>query len=144
NLERHAYLLEGLCPLAVLAEAQAAFGRPTQRAGVRVVGLEGLGRFRAVELPLLGGVRGQLYCVQHLEGHRVRQGAILVHPAAPEPIVATRLNTRQAGGAAYARWAWHDGLPEIRDGFASVAAGNLSPKQARWWREAAARYGLDP
>src|SRR5262249_39773823 len=32
NLERHAYLLEGLVPLPALAQAQAAFGRPTARA----------------------------------------------------------------------------------------------------------------
>jgi hypothetical protein len=144
NLERHAYVLEGLVPPAAVAQAQSAFGRPSARAGVRVLGLEGLGRFRAVELPLLGGVRGQLYCVQHVEGTQVRQWAVLVHPAAAEPVVATRLNARGEGGTAYGRWRPHDGLPEINGGFASVPAGGLTPKQELWWRRSAARHGLDP
>jgi hypothetical protein len=127
-----------------VAQAQSAFGRPSARAGVRVLGLEGLGRFRAAELPLLGGVRGQMYCVQQVEGTQVRQWAVLVHPAAAEPVVATRLNARREGGTAYGRWQPHDVLPEINGGFASVPAGGLSPKQELWWRRSAARHGLDP
>ncbi|MHB1424975.1 MAG: DEAD/DEAH box helicase [Gemmataceae bacterium] len=144
NLERHAYLLEGLVPLATLAQAQTAFGKPSSRAGVRVLGLEKLGRFKAVDLPLLGGVKGQMYCVQQVEQYQVRQWAILVHPAGSDPIVATRINGRAEDGSRYGRWQQQDRLPEIRDGFASVPAGSLSPKQERWWFSEAARYGLDP
>lgn len=144
NLERHAYLLEGLVPLETLARAQTAFGRPTNRGGVRVVGLEGLGRFQGAELPLLGGVTGQLFCVQNVEGNQVRQWAILVHPVVQEPLVATRLNQRREEGTGYGRWQLHEGLPEIAQGFASVQAGELTPKQRRWWRQSAARHGLHP
>src|SRR5262249_18028437 len=111
NLERHAYLLEGLVPLAALSQAQSAFGKPTARSGMRVLGLEKLGRFKAVELPLLGGVKGQLFCLQQVEGSQVRQWAILVHPAALDPIVATRVNVRRAEGTDYGRWQPHERPP---------------------------------
>jgi hypothetical protein len=144
NLERHAYLLEGLVPLPVLAQAQAAFGKPTSRSAVRVLGFEKLGRFQAVDLPLRGGIQGLMYCLQQVEGSQVRQWAILVHPAGLDPIVATRLNGRCDGPNQYGSWQLHEGLPEITDGFASIKAGELTTKQALWWRRSAARHGLDP
>src|SRR5262249_62223284 len=121
-------------------QAREGFGRPPARGGVRVLGLENLGRFKAVELPLLGGVMGQLYCLQQVEGSQVRQWAILVHPAALDPIVATRLNGRREEGTAYGRWQPYEGLPEIADGFPSVQAGGLTPKQSLSWRPSPAPH----
>jgi hypothetical protein len=85
-----------------------------------------------------------MYCVQQVDGTQVRQWAVLVHPAAPDPLVATRLNGRRQEGTDYGRWQPHDGLPEFTDGFASVQAGELTPRQEQWWRSAAARHGLNP
>ena len=145
NLERHAYLLEGILPSSVIAEAQATFSRPSKRAGIRVVGLEGLGRFRATELPLLGGLTGVMYAFSALRDNQVIEYAVLMHPARMTPIVATRRNQRRDDGTrAYGRWVRLPELPAITDGFASLPPGELSDKQRDWWRSDAARRGLNP
>jgi superfamily II DNA or RNA helicase len=145
NLERHAYLFEGILPSSVIAEAQASFSRPSKRAGIRVVGLEGLGRFRATELPLAGGLTGVMYAFSALRNNQVTEYAVLMHPARMTPTVATRRNQRRDDGTrAYGRWVRLPELPAITDGFASLAPTEPSKKQRAWWRRDAARRGLDP
>jgi hypothetical protein len=126
-------LLEGILPSAVVHEAQAAFPRPSKRAGIRVVGLEGLGRFRATELPLLGGLAGVMYAFSALQGNQVTEYTVLLHPARMTPIVAMRRNQRRDDGTpAYGRWVRLPELPAITDGFASLPPGKLTEKQQRW------------
>jgi hypothetical protein len=143
NLERHCYVLDGIVPPRKIAEAQNAFGSASRRTTVRVLGLEGLGRFKATEVPLLGGTRGSMYTVQHIVGHEVHQLVALCHPCAREPLYATRINVRIDDGTIYGRWQRLDRLPEI-NGAWSVRDGVLSPRQALWWQRDAARYGLNP
>jgi superfamily II DNA or RNA helicase len=143
NLERHAYVLDGIVPPRKIAEAQNAFGTASKRTTVRVLGLEGLGRFKATEVPLLGGARGSMYTVQHVVGHEVHQLVALCHPCSAEPLYATRTNVRNGDGTIYGRWQRLDNLPEITGAW-SVSDGVLSEKQALWWQRAAAGYGLDP
>jgi hypothetical protein len=57
NLLRHAYLLEGCLPAEVLAAGVKAFGGVGKYAALRAVGLEALGRLKAIELPLRTGPR---------------------------------------------------------------------------------------
>jgi superfamily II DNA or RNA helicase len=145
NLARHAYLLEGILPIATVAQAQAAFPTPGRRAGIRVVGLEGLGRFRAAELPLAGGLTGVMYAFSALQDNRVIEYVVLLHPARMAPIVATRRNRKKPDGSrAYGRWAALPELPVVTEGFASLPATELTDKQRTWWRRCAARRGLDP
>lgn len=143
NLERHGYLLDGVLPPSVIRDAQSAFPTPSTRSGSRVIGLESVGRFKQTELPLADGSKGFLYCVSTVDGHHVRQYAVLVHPASATPIVATRLNRRTGDGTTYDRWTPCD-LPTDLTGFASVSAGRVSEKQLSWWKKAARRHGLDP
>ena len=145
NLARHAYLLEGLLPEATVAQAQAAFPTLGKRAGIRVVGLEGLGRFRATELPLAGGLTGTMYAFSSLVDNQVVEYAVLLHPARLQPIVATRRNgMRPDGTRAYGRWQPLAELPAITEGFASLPPSELTDRQRAWWRRDAARRGLDP
>lgn len=145
NLARHAYLLEGILPTAAVAEAQAAFSTAGKRAGIRVVGLEGLGRFRATELPLTGGLTGTMYAFSALQDNQVIEYAVLLHPARLQPIVATRQNrVRPDGTRAYGRWQPLPELPAITEGFASLPPSELTDRQRAWWRRDAARRGLDP
>jgi superfamily II DNA or RNA helicase len=145
NLARHAYLLEGVLPIDTVAEAQAAFATPGRRAGIRVVGLEGLGRFRAAELPLAGGLTGIMFAFSSLVGNQAVEYAVLLHPARMAPIVATRRNGKKPDGTrAYGRWEALPGLPVVTEGFASLAATEPTDKQKAWWRRDAARRGLAP
>src|SRR6516165_1786384 len=145
NLARHAYLLEGILPTAAVAEAQAAFSTAGKRAGIRVVGLEGLGRFRATELPLAGRLTGTKYAFSALQDNQVIEYAVLLHPARLQPIVATRRNrVRPDGARAYGRWQPLPELPAITEGFASLPPSELTDRQRAWWRRDAARRGLDP
>lgn len=144
NLERHGYLFEGLLPARRVAESQRAFGGPTRRASVRALGLEGLGRFAAAEVPLAGGLTGHLYSLVSISGFDRVEYAVLVHPLSAEVLYATRTSTRDSGDSVrWGRWRRIDRLPDLR-GFASAAARPLSEKQAAWWSRDAERFGLDP
>jgi hypothetical protein len=143
NLLRHAYLLEGCLPNGKLAEAQQAFPEPAKRLGMRVVGLEGLGRFKAVELPLASGVVASCYALSTVEGAVVTQYFAIVHPGREEPIWARKTNLRDGEDTKYGRWARCEAPTDVR-GFASVTPSELSDKQAAWWKRAARHFGLDP
>ena len=108
NLARHAYLLEGILPTATVAEAQAAFPTAGKRAGIRVVGLEGLGRFRATELPLAGGLTGVMYAFSTLRTTRSIEYAVLLHPAR---LAADRRHPPEPGAAGRHPGVWPLGGP---------------------------------
>jgi superfamily II DNA or RNA helicase len=144
NLLRHAYLLGGILPAAVFSEAQTLFGGPGKRAGLRVVGLEALGRLKAAELPLADGSTGLMYAVSSIKDTAVLEYAALVHPLSQEPIWATRSHgTNPDGSRRYGRWRRCE-APNGLDGFASLNPAPMSEKQTEWWKRDAARFGLDP
>lgn len=143
NLLRHAYLLDGALPGHSLKEAQSSFPAPAcGRAALRVIGLEAIGRLRAVELPLSSGLTGLMYCVSAVLGHRVTEYAALVHPARAEVVWATRTNFREGGTTAqYGRWARCE-APDGLEGYASINGSPVTEKQAAWWKKSAERHGL--
>jgi hypothetical protein len=145
NLLRHAYLLDGCLPPAVVAEAAAAFGGLGKRAAARVIGLESLGRLKGVELPLRDGQTALAYCVSAVQGTQVREYAVIVHPAKADPIWATRTRVRatESMPATYGKWKACP-APEGLVGYSSVPPSPLSEKQAAWWKRSAGLYGLDP
>jgi len=144
NILRHAYLLDGLVPSTKYAAAQAAFpAGQGKRSGRRAVGLEAIGRFRAVEIPFAGGVRGLMYALSAVEHNRVVQYCAVLHPCKPQPVWAVRENVRGPDGTMYGRWK-SARAPEGLQGFQSVSRGEMSDKQRAWWVRDAARYGLDP
>jgi superfamily II DNA or RNA helicase len=144
NLERHCYLYDGLIPPAAVATAQQAFERPSARAGMRAVGVEGMGRFAAAQLPLADGTTGTMYNLTAVEGFRRTEYAVLLHPCSSQPLYATRENTKTAeGNVAWGKWQLAEKLPDLR-GFQSAPPKTLSDKQRAWHARSAARYGLDP
>lgn len=146
NLLRHAYLSEGMLPVARLIEAQQAFGGVGTRSGAgRAIGLEAIGRLRPATLTLANGLEGFLYAMSAVEGATVRQYAVIVHPLMSEPIWATRGNARGEDGVtvAYGRWARCE-PPDDLTGFASLPGSQVTEKQLDWWRRSARRHGLNP
>jgi hypothetical protein len=143
NVLRHAYLLEGCIPAVTIADATKAFGGMGKRAGTRVVGLEGVGRFKCIEIPFKNGLVGMLYCMSSVQGSSVTEYAAICHPLKEEPLWAKRSNARKDDGSkAYGHWQACE-PPQSLTGFASVKSKSLSDAQRRWWKKDAAFFGLD-
>ncbi len=151
NLERHAYLLQGSIPRSAIVQAQEAFEKPSKRAGTRQIGLESLARFKAIPLPLEGGLVGSMYCVHSIAESGVKTEYVtLLDPSGAAPITATRsvlgLKTgeKKRGKGHYGAWRLC-GLPQDFSGFAtSQPRGAFSEKQKAWWERDARRHGLRP
>lgn len=143
NLLRHAYLLEGLLPVEVYKAGEAAFGKPSDRQTARAIGFEGLGKFKAEDIPLHNGTSGQLICISAAEGSLVTEYAAIASPLHAEVLYARRVNERKPDGTKYDQWVRIEAIPNLDTGFASVNKGSLSPAQGNWWKNAARFYGLD-
>lgn len=144
NLLRFAWLLDGVLPKSVILEASALFGGFGKRGlGIRVVGLEGVGRFKSTPVRFRDGLEGAIYCVAAAEDAKVREWAALVHPAREEPVWATREITKDSvGEKTWGRWKRVDPPTDLR-GFQSISAGAITPKMEAWWKREAAFWGLD-
>lgn len=143
NLLRHAYLLDGCLPPSIIADGQKFFGAG-KRAGMRVVGLEGLGRFKGVEVPFAGGVEGLCYSLSSYEGGKLREYFALAHPAKEEVLWARRESGSKSDGTrSYGKWSRCE-PPDGVEGFQSVRPSEVSAKQSAWWTRSAEFYGLDP
>lgn len=144
NLLRHGYLLEGCLPPSVYKEAETAFGGPSRRAAVRAIGLEGVGRLKGAELPLLGGLTAIAYSCSKLEGSFRRDYFVIVHPLRPVPLWATRTNETEPGRTvSYGKWQRCEPPTDLA-GFASLPPAPISEKQQVWWKKCASFHGLDP
>jgi hypothetical protein len=146
NLQRHAYLLEGCIPRTTYIEAEKAFP-PSERNSMRVIGLEALGRFKPIRVPLASGLNLTCYMLSALEGGTVVQYAALVHPLMHDPIWAKRGMPKLDDGtkdykASSARWQSCPPPAELQ-GFHSIGQGAVTPKMMNWWKRAAGRHGLD-
>lgn len=150
NLERHAYLLDGMAPMSKIAEAQAAFGGMSERAAGKTIGLEACARFKPIPVPLHGGCNAATYMLQTVgEDRRLREYLILCLPNHPEPVTFSRTN-----GAAqwvegmpqreWGKWKIERRLPEDLVGYrSSPQTGSLSDKQKEFWQKYAEGRGLD-
>lgn len=143
NLLRHAYLLEGLLPVAVYKKAADAFPGQSSRRSVRVLGFEGLGRFTTTDIPLHGGLTGTLVAITSTDNGVVTEYAAIASPLHQDVLYAERRNVRKPDGTAYGEWKRIEEIPEITTGFSSLAAREITPAQLRWWVNAARFYGLD-
>lgn len=142
NILRHAYLLEGCTILGAVKQAQKEFGATkSKRPNVRVLGLEGVGKFKATDVPFQDGLLGQCYVVARSDGKLRQEYAAIVHPLYSEPVWASR--SYVPGSGRYDKW--KPCLPpEGLIGYASVGAGTVSDAQRNWWKKSASTYGLDP
>lgn len=139
NLFRHAYVLDGVVPPAVISAGIKSFGNFGNRSGLRVLGFENLGRFKGTEIPLLDGTVGLFYCLSKVQENKVHQYAVILKPTTSEPIVAKRVNPK----GLYDKWV-RCTMPEITQGYTSVHAGRLTDKQKLRWQQSARSKGLDP
>lgn len=139
NLQRHAYLLEGLIPPAKVGEAIAAFGGFGERAHNRALGLETLGRFKAVNVPLLDGNSVAMYLL--CDKSALTEYACLIHSAAPAPVWAHRQHEQGNTGRIWGRWQVCKQPAEL-SGFASQSPSFVSEKQEAWWTRSAEGRGL--
>lgn len=151
NAERHAYLFEGMIPPSRITAAQAMFGQPSKRAGMRVVGLEGLSRFKSVEVPFASGEMGVMYQLHAFDGFAKTEYAVICHPRYVEPLYASRTSARKESDPSqpelieynWGTWSRIEELPDFT-GFASAKQGRVSDKQKSWWERSARRCGLNP
>lgn len=151
NLERWSYLMGGAVPPEVVAEAQEAFQGPTSRAGARGIGWEALSKFKPINVPLRGGLKGSMFLVYSMDettGTKT-DWCILQSPLVSTPVVArkdTPTMIDDEGNRVYdstAKWR-RAVMPSDLAGFAtSQERRSLSPKQRQWWERSAERYGLD-
>lgn len=147
NLERHAYLLQGLIPRRELKAAQEQFEKPSKRAQARSLPMEALGKFKPITLHLLDGVRGSMnliYSVDKDTGLTTKWCALL-DPTSERVISAKKVDQGSADGTpSWGRWEAAE-IPDDLTGFrTSQLRGKPSDKQREWWERAASRYGLDP
>jgi hypothetical protein len=147
NLERHGYLMEGLLPTSTFIEAQNAFeGKPSKRAGSRGVGLEGMGKFKAIPMKLANGVVVSCYSLTSVDSFTRKDFFVIVHPAHMETVQGVREMRKNPDGTVD----WRSGkwklIPEIPDlqGFASGKPYPLTEKQENKWKQLAEYKGLNP
>lgn len=143
NLMRHAYLLEGCIPNSTFVEAEAVFGFSQRSNGSRVVGLEGVGRFKSARVKTKTGITCEIYCVSELRDNKIREFAAIAHPAMA-PLWAERIHgIKEDGSRDWGKWVKCESPTDLR-GFSSIPPKELSEKQRAWWNRSAPWCGLDP
>lgn len=162
NLERHAYLMEGMLPTSKIIEAQEAFNEgidddhspamrvhkvPRGRIGARAVGLEGLGKFVTSPVRLLSGLTVFTYNLVKVDQFKRTEYYIVVHPNSPEPVFAEKVSTPNpsTGELQWGKWRLIESIPDVK-GCNSIACKNdyeLTEKQIARWNEDAEKLGLD-
>lgn len=138
NVERFAYLWDGLLPLSTVREVQAAFGSPSKRAAARALDIEGVSRLKRLPIPLLDGVWAEGYMLQRTDTRGItEQFAVIYAPWLEKPIVASRPHNR-------ADWSKTE-IPAGLDGYNTLTDTQpMSDNQKKWWKRAARGLGLDP
>lgn len=143
NSERHGYLMEGLLPNHYVKEVQEAFGKPSKRAGVRAVGLEGLGRFTSTPVTLLNGLTVFTYSLVAMDEYSRREYFVLVHPNDTQPLYGVKESGRDGEKITWGKWALTESIPDVQ-GFATAKAYPLTEPQQVKWNQLAEKKGLDP
>lgn len=141
NLLRHAYLLDGLLPTTKYKEVQDAFKPASTRAGIRVVGLEALGRLKPSTFLTKSGVRCTLYAVSTLENNMKVEYAALLHPLFESPEWCRKDSPTVDGERTYGKWSRCEPPADLK-GFASLPGKMLSDAQRKFWNSCASRCGL--
>lgn len=141
NVERFAYLFEGLMPLQAVKQVQVGFGGASKRAGGQRIEFERLRRYKPIPLLLANGLWATGYLLWYTGDDPAKAGewAIIFTPTNPTPVVARRAHHR-------ARWmkAPADAVTAGMEGYeTSPARWPSSEKQLLWWRRSAASVGLE-
>lgn len=145
NVMRHAYAMQGVVPISAVADSERAFP-PTERAHVRALGLEAIGRFKPTGVKLSSGATVHMYSLtapiksENGQATVYVQYACLVHPT-QEPAWFSKVNMQQGETRTWGTWAPCEPPQDLR-GFASAPPSELSPKQRAWWERSAGSFGL--
>lgn len=152
NLERHAYLMEGMFPNSTVKEAQEAFGvdektglpKFSVRSGSRVTGLEGFGKFICTPVPLMDGTTVFTYNLVHTSDFQRTEYFAIVHPNSPEVVVGEKVSARnpQTNELQWGKWRLIESIPDLK-GCRSQKEQPLSPNQSSYWNGAAEGKGLN-
>lgn len=118
---------------------------------MRVVGLEGLSRFKSVEVPFASGEMGVMYQLHAFDGFAKTEYAVICHPRYVGPLYASRTSARKESDPSqpelieynWGTWSRIEELPDFT-GFASAKQGRVSDDQKSWWERSARRCGLNP
>lgn len=140
NILRHGYLLDGLIPPEQVLQAQSVFG-PGERAGARVLGLEGLGRFKPINVELVNGTVATCYMISCTDGHVRTDYAAITVPTRLDVVWASKESTHGENGSQWGKWAACRAPTDVT-GFATVKPSPLTPKQQAFWDRTAKRVGL--
>lgn len=137
NVERFAYLWDGLLPVDAIIEAQAGFGGASKRAAARAIDIEGVARLKRLEIPLAKGLWAEGYMLQRTGVAGITEQYCVVYaPWLETPLVAKREHNR-------AEWV-KASIPVGLDGYNTLTARfPMSIKQEKWWKRAAHTVGLD-
>lgn len=149
NLERHAYLAEGLIPAQAIVEAQDGFESPTDRIAGRFLGLEAVGKLMAIPIPMNNGMVAAAYNINTSDELHQTEYYIICLPHIPDPIVFTRQNSNvkwvdQQPTRQWGKWKLTEMPAELLGYRSSNSRNRLSDKQRAWWKKSAAQKGLDP
>jgi len=126
NLERFAFLLEGILPSTVVYEAQQAFQT--------------------------AGIYGSFYLVSHFDSATAKKTmyAVVLQPEKKEPTVFERhdrkvnIDPNNPWKGGYGKWRLSDGVPDDFKGFATEKKREeISPAQLKTWEKNATRLGLE-
>ena len=112
----------------------------------RLGGLEALGRYKPIPVPLYDGCTASAFNLQNWDnqtGRKVEYFIILL-PGSDTALCGRRVNQQAGEEWTYGKYE-RCGLPEEFVGFQTSSwRGMVSDKQRNWWQRDARRYGLDP
>lgn len=143
NLERHGYLMEGMLPISTIKEAQEAFGKPSKRAGMRALGMEGFGKFLPIPVETVSGLTCTTYNLIHMEQFKRTEYFAIIHPNYVEPVFGQRESHVVGGEMRWGRWRAVESLPDLK-GCHTAKEFPLTETQRTRWNELAEKVGLNP
>lgn len=150
NLERHAYLMEGLFPNSTIKECQEMFegqdGSPvySKRSGSRAIGMEGLGKFVNTPVSLGTGLTVFTYSLVKTNEFQRTEYFAIVHPNNPQLVIGEKVSTKNkdTNETQWGKWKLVDSIPELK-GCITAKDNPLTNKQVSYWNSSAEAKGLD-
>lgn len=146
NVERFAYLYNGVLPPHVKVKAMEAFKGSSERFLRFFLQIKGIGRFKVLKAPLANGNTMPFYYLSNAggseeEGMHSKEYIFFVHPKTGEVFSATRdMALEYKKGTPWVKCE----IPNKLEGFGiSPLREAMSPAQAKWWYSSAKIWGLD-
>jgi Helicase conserved C-terminal domain len=143
NFFRHGYILGDCYPPAIFSTEGEVFGTFSSRTGSRVIGMEGLGRFKKERLTLINGSFVDMYMIETPTENGSKLHACMYTPDMAYPKWFKRVDKKNTEGRDYGNWE-PCSQPDISEGYASIPKGTLTEAQKKVWDRLAPKHGLNP